>query len=167
MNAGGIRRSWVATKETNELRRHCAIAISVLLAVGLVGCGPTPPAQTRCPYYEVMGTCFTPFEYVTWIDFTRHVQQQDPRITCIRHGESDRGAWPYDDGYQLATGNGYFGAYQYVSSTWDKIARLAGRPDLIGVRPDLAAWWDQDTLALWAVTHGYSSAWHNTRYCAY
>lgn len=114
-----------------------------------------------------MGTCFTPFEYVTWIDFSRHLQQQDERIACIRHGESDRGAWPYDDGYQLATGNGYYGAYQALPSTWSTLARLAGRPDLVGIRPDRVAWWDQDSVVLWAVTHGYQGHWHGTKYCNY
>lgn len=49
--------------------------------------------------------------------------------------------------YAINTGNGFFGAYQFTISTWDWVAGLIGRPDLIGVRPDLAAPWDQDRMA--------------------
>ncbi len=49
--------------------------------------------------------------------------------------------------YAINTGNGFYGAYQFTISTWDWVAGLIGRPDLIGVRPDLAAPWDQDRLA--------------------
>ena len=45
------------------------------------------------------------------------------------------------------TGNGFFGAYQFTLSTWDWVASQIGRPDLVGVRPDLAAPSDQDRLA--------------------
>lgn len=99
--------------------------------------------------------------------YFNRLQQQDPRLSCIRHGESDRGAWPYDDGYGLATGNGYYGAYQFLVSTWRSLAAQAGRPDLVGIRPDQAAWWDQDAVTFWAVTHGQSGHWHGTIYCNY
>ena len=49
--------------------------------------------------------------------------------------------------YAINTGNGFYGAYQFTISSWDWVAGLIGRPDLIGVRPDLAAPWDQDRLA--------------------
>ena len=49
--------------------------------------------------------------------------------------------------YAINTGNGFYGAYQFTISTWDWVAGLIGRPDLVGVRPDLAAPWDQDRLA--------------------
>ena len=49
--------------------------------------------------------------------------------------------------YSINTGNGFYGAYQFTISSWDWVAGLIGRPDLIGVRPDLAAPWDQDRLA--------------------
>jgi hypothetical protein len=48
--------------------------------------------------------------------------------------------------YQSNTGNGFFGAYQFMISTWDRIAPMAGRPDLVGVRPDLASPADQDYM---------------------
>ncbi len=49
--------------------------------------------------------------------------------------------------YGINTGNGFFGAYQFTISTWNWVASLIDRPDLVGVRPDLAAPADQDRLA--------------------
>lgn len=48
--------------------------------------------------------------------------------------------------YGIATGNGYFGAYQFSQATWDWVASLV-RPDLVGVAPSDAAPGDQDALA--------------------
>ena len=51
--------------------------------------------------------------------------------------------------YQAVSRNGlYFGAYQFYPGTWDNTARLAGRGDLVGVRPDHASPADQDAMAL-------------------
>ncbi|MGI9624920.1 MAG: transglycosylase family protein [Acidimicrobiales bacterium] len=51
------------------------------------------------------------------------------------------------DNYQINTGNGFYGAYQFTRSTWDWVAGKLGRQDLVGVRPDLANAVDQDRLA--------------------
>ena len=48
--------------------------------------------------------------------------------------------------YNANTGNGFYGAYQFMISTWDRIAPKVGRPDLVGVRPDLASPADQDMM---------------------
>jgi uncharacterized protein YabE (DUF348 family) len=50
--------------------------------------------------------------------------------------------------YQTNTGNGYYGAYQFLIGTWDRIAPKAGRSDLRGVRPDLASPADQDFMII-------------------
>lgn len=47
--------------------------------------------------------------------------------------------------YKANTGNGYYGAYQFLISTWDRIASKV-RPRLVGVRPDLASPADQDYM---------------------
>jgi hypothetical protein len=39
------------------------------------------------------------------------------------------------------------GAYQFLQSTWDSAANHAGRPALIGVRPNTASEYDQDDMA--------------------
>lgn len=57
------------------------------------------------------------------------------------------------DRYGINTGNGYYGAYQWLRSTWNAIAQRSGRPDLIGVRPDLAAPADQDAMTRYLWTH--------------
>lgn len=49
--------------------------------------------------------------------------------------------------YQRNSGNGYYGAYQFLPSTWNSVARKV-RPDLVGVRPDLAAPEDQDYMII-------------------
>lgn len=50
--------------------------------------------------------------------------------------------------YTRNSGNGYYGAYQFLPATWDSIARKTGRPDLVGVRPDRANPADQDSLVI-------------------
>ena len=49
--------------------------------------------------------------------------------------------------YAINTGNGYYGAYQFLPSTWDTAASHAGRRDLVGVLPSSASAFDQDELA--------------------
>ena len=50
--------------------------------------------------------------------------------------------------YQTNTGNGFYGGYQFLLSTWNRIAPKANRPDLVGVRPDLASPADQDYMII-------------------
>lgn len=69
-----------------------------------------------------------------------HPHHDDPFLSCVRQRES-RGV------YTAVNPAGYYGAYQFASSTWDATAAHAGRPALIGVRPDRASPWDQDDLA--------------------
>jgi hypothetical protein len=69
-----------------------------------------------------------------------HPHHNDPFLSCVRERES-RGI------YTAVNSGGYYGAYQFAIGTWDATASHAGRPELIGVRPDRAAPWDQDDLA--------------------
>jgi hypothetical protein len=46
--------------------------------------------------------------------------------------------------------SGYYGAYQFLPSTWDTTAMHAGRADLVGVLPSHAGEYDQDEMA-WAL----------------
>ena len=43
--------------------------------------------------------------------------------------------------------SGYYGAYQFLPSTWDTTAVHAGRRDLVGVLPSRASQFDQDETA--------------------
>lgn len=47
--------------------------------------------------------------------------------------------------YQINTGNGYYGAYQFSASTWNRIAQRV-RPDLVGTLPSAASPADQDFM---------------------
>jgi hypothetical protein len=75
---------------------------------------------------------------------------QHPFLRCTRAHESDSAG-----GYRaVSPGGRYRGAYQFLQSTWNNVARSAGRADLVGVDPAQAAPADQDQLAL----HLYRSA---------
>jgi hypothetical protein len=41
----------------------------------------------------------------------------------------------------------YYGAYQFLPTTWNSVASHAGRLDLVGVLPSQAAEYDQDEMA--------------------
>jgi peptidoglycan hydrolase CwlO-like protein len=64
----------------------------------------------------------------------------DPFLVCTRDRES-RGE------YNVVSPSGYYGAYQFLPSTWDTTAVHAGRGDLVGVLPSHASQFDQDELA--------------------
>jgi hypothetical protein len=64
----------------------------------------------------------------------------DPFLSCVRRRESN-------GFYGAVNPGGSYGAYQFAPTTWNITASHAGRPDLIGVRPDHASPWDQDQLA--------------------
>ncbi|HTK39521.1 MAG TPA: ubiquitin-like domain-containing protein [Patescibacteria group bacterium] len=50
--------------------------------------------------------------------------------------------------YSSNTGNGFYGAYQFMPSTWNSIASMIGRSDLVGVLPSQAAPGDQDAMII-------------------
>jgi hypothetical protein len=65
-------------------------------------------------------------------------------LACTRAHESDSAG-----GYAARSADGlYHGAYQFLQSTWDNIARASGRYDLVGRDPATVAPGDQDQLAL-------------------
>lgn len=50
--------------------------------------------------------------------------------------------------YARNTNNGFYGGYQFMLTTWNRIAGKIGRADLVGVRPDLASPADQDAMII-------------------
>ena len=50
--------------------------------------------------------------------------------------------------YTRNSGNGYYGAYQFLPATWNSVASKTGRPDLVGIRPDMANPADQDAMVV-------------------
>jgi septal ring factor EnvC (AmiA/AmiB activator) len=67
----------------------------------------------------------------------------DPFLVCIRNRESG-------GNYAAVSPDGYYGAYQFLPSTWDATAVHAGRAELAGVLPSRASVFDQDEIA-WAL----------------
>ncbi len=62
--------------------------------------------------------------------------------------------------YTVISSNGlYHGAYQFAQSTWNGVARSAGRDDLVGVAPSAADPADQDAMALVLWTQRGSQPW--------
>lgn len=64
----------------------------------------------------------------------------DPFLVCTRARES-RGE------YAVVSPSGYYGAYQFLPSTWDITAIHAGLRNLVGVLPSRASAFDQDEIA--------------------
>lgn len=50
--------------------------------------------------------------------------------------------------YDTNTGNGFYGAYQFMISTWNSVASKTGRGDLVGILPSNAAPADQDAMII-------------------
>ncbi len=68
----------------------------------------------------------------------------DPYLVCTRGRESG-------GNYGIVSSGGtYYGAYQFLPSTWNATAAHAGRMDLVGVLPTHASAYDQDEMA-WAL----------------
>ncbi|MDQ1519986.1 MAG: resuscitation-promoting factor RpfB [Actinomycetota bacterium] len=73
-----------------------------------------------------------------------HPMHNQPYLACTRNRES-RG------NYSVVSSSGlYYGAYQFLRTTWDVTAIHAGRSELVGVPPNTASEYDQDDLA-WAL----------------
>jgi hypothetical protein len=80
---------------------------------------------------------------------------QNAFLKCTRAHESDSAG-----GYHaVSPGGTYRGAYQFLQSTWNNVARAAGRPDLVGVDPAQAAPADQDQLALFLYQRSGAGPW--------
>jgi peptidoglycan DL-endopeptidase CwlO len=80
-----------------------------------------------------------------------------PFLQCVVQAESG-------GNYQAVSPNGlYRGAFQFSQSTWNFAAQAAGRPDLIGVPPNLASKPDQDSLAVALYTLDGEQPWLGDR----
>jgi len=66
----------------------------------------------------------------------------NPFLECVVQAESG-------GDYEAVSPNGmYMGAFQFSQATWNMAATAAGRPDLVGVAPDVASKADQDAMAV-------------------
>jgi hypothetical protein len=100
---------------------------------------PTAPAATTI---RVLSPTILPIASTSGVN----PHHDDPFLVCTRMREST-------NRYTAVSPSGYYGAYQFLPSTWDVTAIRAGRRDLIGVLPTRASEYDQDqmawTLYLW------------------
>jgi hypothetical protein len=94
----------------------------------------------------------------------RAVQPAPPRIppgtrsgiwSCIRFHESG-------GNYRRNSGNGYYGAYQFLPATWNTAARGAGYPQYANGRADLAPPTVQDAAAVWLQARSGWGQWPQT-----
>ena len=66
----------------------------------------------------------------------------NPFLQCVVQAESG-------GNYQAVSPDGvYMGAFQFSQATWNMAAQAAGRPDLVGVPPNVASKADQDAVAV-------------------
>lgn len=133
------------------MRRFIGAALIALLAaactpeqVGKVLGKPasevTPQEMAVANAWEKMHNAPTPAD-----DFLRaaYALNQQPFLKCTRAHESDTAG-----GYLAYNGSGpYYGAYQFLQSTWDNTARHAGWIFLIGVDARRAGGFWQDMMA--------------------
>ncbi len=81
----------------------------------------------------------------------------NPFLQCVVQAESG-------GNYGAVSPDGlYMGAFQFSQPTWNGAAQAAGRPDLIGVPPNLASKADQDTLAVVLYSLDGSQPWLGDR----
>jgi hypothetical protein len=80
-----------------------------------------------------------------------------PFLTCTRSHESDT-AGGYD---AIDPSYRHFGAYQFLQSTWNNVARQTGRTWLVGINPAYANARDQDYFALYLYRWLGASHWQN------
>lgn len=74
-------------------------------------------------------------------------------LACVRRRESG-------GNYAIVSSNGlYYGAYQFLKSTWNSVASAAGRGDLVGVPPNQVAPADQDAIALFVYRTQGAAPW--------
>jgi resuscitation-promoting factor RpfA len=77
---------------------------------------------------------------------------------CIRRLESG-------NNYAANTGNGYFGAYQFLPGSWNSAVSGAGYPQYANGRADLAPPAAQDAAAMWLQAHSGWGQWSTASRC--
>lgn len=97
----------------------------------------------------------------------QEAERQRIAVTPVAQASSGSQAeWLYklrmcesDGNYAINTGNGFYGAYQFMQSTWNNIARMSGKTHLIGVQPNAASPADQDAMIVYNtnVTQGLAT----------
>jgi hypothetical protein len=99
-----------------------------------------PPAAPSFTTVRVLSPTVVPVSSASSAPSGVYPHHDDPFLVCTRMREST-------NNYAAVSPSGYYGAYQFLPSTWDVTAIRANRRDLIGVLPSHASEYDQDELA--------------------
>ena len=158
-------------RRARRSRRVGLLAGAALIAIAATACFPSGPVETWVPDFNGNGR-IEPAE-VEWqkativqsvakaVDAERRARQHHPFLTCVRHHESDRGAWPHTRGYGAQNPRSTAsGAYQFLDSTWRNVSARSGHAGY--ARAAHAPWYVQDAVALYLVNNGGRSAWNGT-----
>lgn len=160
-----------AAVRSRRSRRVGLLAGAALVAVIGTGCFPTGPVETWVPDFNRDGAITADevnFEKalivhraVSAVEQSRREVQAHPFLTCVRHRESDSGAYPHANGYGAQNpSSSASGAYQFINSTWRTVSVLAGHGGYSTAAQ--APWFIQDAVALDVVNRGGRSAWNGT-----
>ena len=158
-------------RRARRTRRLGALAGAAMVAVLVTGCFPTGPVETWVPDLDSDGEISQPeidqqmqvimSQGVAAVEAHRGEVQRHPFLACIRHHESDRGAYPHTNGYGAHNpGSSAAGAYQFLDSTWRNVSARAGHAGYD--RASKAPWYVQDEVALWFFNNGGRSAWRGS-----
>jgi DNA repair exonuclease SbcCD ATPase subunit len=104
---------------------------------------PGPPAVAAAPAEVAAVPASAPAPAAAPVANSTGVSphHDEPFLVCTRRIESG-------GNYSIVSSDGvYYGAYQFLPSTWNATASHAGRLDLIGVLPSRASAYDQDEMA--------------------
>ena len=99
-----------------------------------------PPTAPSISTVRVLSPAIVPVASASNASSGVYPHHDDPFLVCTRMREST-------NNYAVVSPAGYYGAYQFLPSTWDVTAIRAGRSDLVGVLPSHASEYDQDELA--------------------
>jgi len=160
-----------AVRSSRRTRRVGILAGAALITIMATGCFPTGPVETWVKDLNGDGSISATEvdaqkqvivqEYVAAAEAQQRVIQNHPFLVCVRHHESDSGAYPFINGYAAENpGSTASGAYQFLSSSWRTLSARAGHPGYATAAQ--APWQVQDAVALYTLNSGGRSAWNGS-----
>lgn len=152
-------------------RRSSLLVGAATIAITASACFPTGPVHEWVPDLDGDGVISQTEvdthkqtlidQWIKNVETQRRQLQLHPVLTCIRHHESDRGAYPHTNGYAAKNSRSTAsGAYQFLNSTWRNVSSAAGYPGYSEARQ--APWYVQDAVAKWVIDHQGRSAWRGS-----
>ncbi len=160
-----------ASRAGRRFGRSALLVGAVMLAMFATACFPTGPVSEWVKDANGDGVISEAEidaqrkvivdQVVAAVAENRRRVQLHPVLTCIRHHESDRGAYPHTNGYAAKNSrSSASGAYQFINGTWRSVSAKAGFPGYSTARH--APWYVQDAVAMWVINHQGRSAWRGS-----